>query len=163
MDRPLENPAQIVVIDDNNCEVEQLRRALSDQGEPYELTVLQDGEAALSFIADHRSGLRKPKPCAIALDLDLPKHDALAVLAAIKAEPVLSYIKVLVFSAFAEPATQALVRAMGGRYRERPRDWLGALDLSAQLLALCKTGPSETRRALVGNHRLSSGSARKLR
>ena len=137
MDTTPENQAQILVIDDNHGEVQELRGALTECGEPYELSVLQDGEAALRFVANHRSGLRQPEPCVIVLDLNLPKHDALAVLAAIKAEPALSHIRVLVVSTLAVPETQALLRAMGGLYRERPRDLPGLLDMAVQLLALC--------------------------
>ena len=137
MDTCLDNPAQILIIDDNHGAVQDLRGALSECGEPYELTVLQDGEAALRFVADHRSGLRQPEPCVIVLDFNLPKHDALAVLAAIRAEPALSLIRVLVVSTLAAPETQALLRAMGGLYRERPHDLIGLLDLAAQVLALC--------------------------
>jgi hypothetical protein len=75
MDTTAEKPAQILVIDDNNGEVQELRGALTECGEPYELSVLRDGEAALRFVADHRSGLRQPEPCVIVLDLNLPKHD----------------------------------------------------------------------------------------
>jgi CheY-like chemotaxis protein len=137
MDTTPEKPAQILVIDDNRGEVQELRAALTECGEPYELTVLQDGEAALGFVADHRSGLLQPEPCVIILDLNLPKHDALAVLAAIRAEPALSHIRVLVVSTLAVPETQALLRAMGGLYRERPRDFPGLLDMAMQLLVLC--------------------------
>jgi two-component system, chemotaxis family, response regulator Rcp1 len=140
MDTTADNPAQILIIDDNHGEVQELRGALTECGEPYELSVLQDGEAALRFVADHRSGLRQPEPCVIVLDLNLPKHDALAVLAAIRAEPALSHIRVLVVSNSAVPETQALLRAMGGLYRERPRDLPGVLDMAVQLLALCNRG-----------------------
>ena len=121
MNTTAENLAQILMIDDNHGEVQELREALTECGEPYELSVLQDGEAALRFVAEHRSGLRQPEPCVIVLDLNLPKHDALAVLAAIRAEPALSHISVLVLSTLAVPETQALLRAMGGALsREAP-------------------------------------------
>jgi CheY-like chemotaxis protein len=135
MDTIPETPAQILVIDDNHGEVQELRDALTECGEPYELSVLHDGEAALHFVAG--SGLRQPEPCVIVLDLNLPKHDALAVLAAIRSEPALSHIRVLVVSTLAVPETQALLRAMGGLYRERPRDFSGLHGMAVQLLALC--------------------------
>src|ERR1700689_2548193 len=140
METTAENTAQILIIDDNRGEVRELRGALTECGEPYELSVLEDGAAALRFVADHRSGLRQPEPCVIVLDLNLPKHDALAVLAAIRSEPALSHIKVLVVSTLAVPETQALLRAMGGLYRERPRDLPGLLNMALQLLALCNKG-----------------------
>jgi len=134
----LENPAQVVIIDDNHGDVEVLRGALSQLREPFELTILRDAEAALRFIADHRSGLRPPKPCVIALDLNLPKHDGLAVLAALKAERRVAHIKVLVVGTLITPETQSLLRAMGGLCREKPSDEPGWLALAGELLALCK-------------------------
>ena len=133
----LEHPAQIVVIYDNDSDVEILRGALSKQGEPFELTILQDGEAALRFIADHRSGLRPPQPCVIVLDVNLAKHDGLAVLAALKAERGVSHIKVLVVGILTSPETRALLRAMGGLCREKPSNGQGWLALAAELIALC--------------------------
>jgi CheY-like chemotaxis protein len=140
MATPLENPAQILVIDDSDAEVTLLRAALTEHGEPYELTVLPDGEAALRFIVDHRAGIRQPEPCVIMLDLNLPRHDGLAVMKALKTEPVLSHIKVLLVSNFPAPKTQALIREMGVIYQDKPSDWTGYLDLAAQLLAMCKEG-----------------------
>ena len=144
MDTTPEKAAQILIIDENPGEVQELRGALTECGEPYELSVLEDGEAALRFVADHRSGVRHPEPCVIVLDLNLPRHDALAVLAAIKAEPPLSHIRVVVVSPFAVPETEALLRAMGGLYREWPRDLSSFLDMAVQLLALCNTGRHRT-------------------
>lgn len=136
----LEKPAQILVIDDNDADVAMLRLALIDHGEPFELTVLPDGDAALRFIADHRAGIRQPEPCVIVLDLNLPKHDGLAIIEALRAEPVLSHIKAVLMSNFAAPKAQALIQEMGVLYRDKPSDWQGYLDLAAQLLALCKEG-----------------------
>jgi CheY-like chemotaxis protein len=97
-----------------NGALEWLRGALAECGEPYELSVLPDGEAALRFVAEHRSGLREPEPCVIVLDLNLPKHDALAVLAALRSEPAPSHIKVLVVSALAVPETPGTASSNGG-------------------------------------------------
>ena len=131
---------------------------MTECGEPYELSVLQDGEAALRFVAEHRSGRRQPEACVIFLDLNLPKHDALAVLAAIRAEPALSHISVLVVSTSVVPETQALLRAMGGLYRERPRDLRGLLDMAVQLLALCnKRRPTRVNRSAGAVLDVSSG------
>jgi CheY-like chemotaxis protein len=114
-----------------------LRGALSQHGEPFELTILQNGEAALRFIADHRSGIRPPRSCVIALDLNLPKHDGLAVLAALKAERGVSHIKVLVVGVLTSPEIQVLLRAMGGLCREKPSDGPGWLALAAELITFC--------------------------
>jgi len=59
----------ILIIEDNLADVFLFRQAFDELGEPYLLEVLTDGEAALAFVAEHRSGARKPEPCRILLDL----------------------------------------------------------------------------------------------
>jgi CheY-like chemotaxis protein len=137
---PLEKPAQILVVDDSDADVEVLRVALTQHGERFELTVLADGEAAIRFIADHRAGMREPQPCVIVLDLNLPRHDGLAVIEALKAEPALAHIQVLLMSSFTPPRTKAVILEMGVMYRDKPRDWRGYLELAGDLLAICKEG-----------------------
>ena len=63
----------ILVIEDNMADVFLIRHALDQHGEAYQLEVLPDGEAALGFVAEHRSGIRQHDPCVILLDLYLPK------------------------------------------------------------------------------------------
>jgi two-component system response regulator len=130
----------ILVIEDNPAEVGLLRHALDQLDERYVLDVLPDGEAALRFVQEHRSGVREPHPCVILLDLYLPKHDGIAVLEAIRQEPVLCHIRVVVLSGLANPRDQEAVRQMGALYRSKPASLDHYVELAAEIIALCKGG-----------------------
>src|SRR5712671_5847759 len=86
--------AKILIVEDNPADILWLRHALDQQGEKYDLQVLLDGEAALRFVDEHRTGLREPEPCVILLDLHLPKYDGIEVLRAVKRVPALAHIHV---------------------------------------------------------------------
>jgi CheY-like chemotaxis protein len=130
----------ILVIEDNPAEIGLLRHALNHLEEKYELEVLSDGEAALQFVEEHRSGAREPNPCVILLDLYLPKYDGFAVLEAIRQEPALVHIHVIVFTSATSPKDQRKIRDMGALYREKPSSLALYLELAAEIMALCKNG-----------------------
>jgi CheY-like chemotaxis protein len=128
----------ILVIEDNPAEIVLLRHALDQLDEDYTLQVLVDGEAALRFVEEHRSGAREPNPCVILLDLYLPKHDGLGVLEAIRREPELTNIHVVVLSGNANPRDQEAIRKMGAQYRAKPNSLALYIELAAEIIALCK-------------------------
>jgi CheY-like chemotaxis protein len=128
----------ILVIEDNVADVHLIRYALDAHGEPYRLEVLQDGEAALIFVAEHRSGIRQHDPCVILLDLHLPKYNGIEVLTAIREEPILTHIHVMVLTTTASPADHAQVLELGGICREKPSHPDGISTLAGEILALCK-------------------------
>jgi CheY-like chemotaxis protein len=127
----------IVIVEDNPSDVYILRRALDGQNEPVDLEILADGEAAMQFVQRQRED-KEPRPCVILLDLHLPKRDGLEVLRAIRQEPVLSHIKVVVITNAASPQEQAELRSMGAHYRLKPSRLSEFADLAAELIALCK-------------------------
>ena len=128
----------ILVIEDNPAEVGLLRHALDQLDQHYVLDVLPDGEAALRFVEEHRLGAREPNPCVILLDLYLPKHDGLAVLEAIRQQPVLSHIRVVVLSGLANPRDQEAAFQLGALYRAKPASLDHYIELAAEIIALCK-------------------------
>jgi CheY-like chemotaxis protein len=137
------HPSTILVIDDNSADIFLLRRGLDQQGEAYQLEILADGPAALQFVDEHRTGAREPNPCVILLDLQLPKYNALKVLRAIKREPVLAQIQVLVLTEFASPIEEANVRSMGAFCRVKPVSPSGYEELAAEVLEICKRSAPE--------------------
>ena len=113
-------PARILVIEDNEAEIDLLRHALDEQGEDYELEILRDGEAALLFVQEHRTGIREPEPCLILLDLYLPLYDGMAVLQAIRRAPALEHIHVVVLTGLATPDQQVEIANLGVCIEESP-------------------------------------------
>lgn len=128
----------ILVIEDNIADIVLIRHALDEQGEPYRLEVLSDGEAALAFIADHRAGVRHAEPCVILLDLHLPKYNGIEVLAAIRQEPALTHIEVVVLTSAVSPADYAEIIDLGGICCVKPTDLDAIHELARQILALCR-------------------------
>lgn len=130
--------ARILIVEDNPSDIYVLRRALERQEEPVEIEVLSDGEAALNFIRNQRGASAELKPCVIVLDLHLPKHDGLEVLKAIRQEPVLTHIKIVVMTNAASPREAAELEDMGAHYRLKPSRLAEFDELAAELIALCK-------------------------
>jgi CheY-like chemotaxis protein len=138
-------PAKILIVEDNPADVAWLRLALDQQEEDYELEVLLDGEAAIRFVEEHRAGLRAPDPCVIVLDLHLPKYDGIEVLHAIKREPVLAHIQVVMLSSLPTPGDEATILRLGAFCRRKPSTLDGCLELACEILAICKGTPVEVK------------------
>jgi CheY-like chemotaxis protein len=133
------DPPKILVVEDSPADVLLLRHALNEHGETYELEVLKDGAEALQFLVAQRQSHHEPAPCVIVLDLHLPKHDGLSVLAALRKRPALSHIRVVALSSFASPQDQAEVHSLGVRlYCEKPGDLDGWIALARNILEICR-------------------------
>ena len=133
------HPARIVMIDDNATDVLLLRYALDQHNEPFELKVLKDGEEALQFVHLHRVAGHEPEPCVIVLDLHLPRYDGLAVLRAIKREPILAHISVVILTTLATPEEEGEMMRMGVRlYQAKPTDLDELTAVAGRILDICK-------------------------
>jgi CheY-like chemotaxis protein len=129
---------KILVIEDNLADIFILRHALDTVGEPYLLEVLTDGEAALAFVAKQGDGAREPEPCVILLDLHLPKYNGMEVLAAIRDEPPLSHIHVVVLTSRASPEEEQLITNLGGRCCLKPVGLPAIRQFACDVIDLCK-------------------------
>jgi CheY-like chemotaxis protein len=134
---PSASPHRIVMIEDNPADTTLLRHALDEQAEPFTLEVLRDGESALQFVRDHCRQVR-PEPCLIVLDLHLPRYDGATVLRAIRSEPELANVHVVVLTTMASPTEKAEVFALGvDSYRTKPMNWEENVQLARDLIAIC--------------------------
>ena len=131
---------KILMIEDNPADVALWQMGLDRCGEEYTLEILPDGEAALKFVAAHRDGLHTPEPCVILLDLYLPKHNGMEVLRAIKDEPALAHIQVVVWTSVASPADVREVERLGAICRQKPGGLAEFEGLALEVLEICK-GP----------------------
>jgi CheY-like chemotaxis protein len=134
------SPAKILVVEDNQADVFLLRHALDEHAEDYQLEVLRDGAEAIRFVQQQRTIASEPTPCAIVLDLHLPKLDGAAVLKAIRLEPALAHIHVVALTSFSSPREETEVRNLGIKlYRSKPTDLDGWIELAGEILELCRT------------------------
>lgn len=112
---------RILLIEDNPTDVELFRRALGVAGLACDLTVLEDGAEALAL-------LRLPDtegvlPDLVVLDLNLPKHDGIEVLQAMRATTRYTSVPVAILSSSSSPRERAKIEQFRvSRYITKPPD-----------------------------------------
>ncbi len=95
---PLERPFRVLLVEDDPDHAELVRRGLAEQRAPVEITVLEDGEAALDYLSRERTDGNARRPHLILLDLRLPKMDGLQLLQRVKSVPALRAIPCVVLT-----------------------------------------------------------------
>lgn len=127
----------IVLVEDNPADVALIRRAVNELDSSVEIKVLSDGEQALRFVDEQRDGEHR-HPCAVLLDLHLPRHDGNAVLRAISRTPALEHVRVAVWTTLASPAERAEAMDLGANlYLMKPNNIDGFWDIASKLIELC--------------------------
>jgi CheY-like chemotaxis protein len=94
----LGRPAQLLLVEDNSGDVTLTRAAFQDAKVANNLSVARDGEQAMSMLRREGPHAGQPIPDLILLDLNLPRMDGREVLQAIRSDPALSRIPVIVLT-----------------------------------------------------------------
>ena len=101
----MENPVEIVLIEDNQFEAELAIKALEINKLANKLIHIDDGEEALDFIfcrGKYEGRALLPLPKLILLDLKLPKVDGLQILKEIKSAEATKAIPVVILTSSME-------------------------------------------------------------
>ena len=91
-------PVEILLVEDSPSDVELTREALAEAKLRNHLHVASDGVAALAFLRRQGAHAAAPRPDLVLLDLNLPRVDGREVLAALKADPALADIPVVILT-----------------------------------------------------------------
>jgi len=119
---------RIFVVEDNPADVYLLQQALLKAGLNFELTVIDDGAEALQFI--QTKAAQTLKPHLALLDLNLPGHSGIEILAAIRQNEELANIPVAVMtSSDALPDRTGVERLGVDRFITKPPDLAGFLSV----------------------------------
>jgi CheY-like chemotaxis protein len=86
----------LLVVDDNPADVALIREALAQS--KIQIIACFDGEEALAFLRKEGKHAKTIHPDLMILDLSLPKKDGFAVLTAVRSEPKLKRLPVIIFS-----------------------------------------------------------------
>jgi CheY-like chemotaxis protein len=97
---------QILIVDDNQDTIHILTVILNQGG--YSTFAARDGVEALEKI-------RKETPALILLDIMMPRLDGFGVMEAIRADPEMSHIPVLVISAKVDQASKTRCMELGAK------------------------------------------------
>ena len=116
---------RVLVVDDDPVIVRLLRVNFEMEG--YEVSTAADGEEALTAV-------RAQRPDVIVSDVMMPKLDGLAFAAALKADPVLASVPIILLSAKAQTTDVDAGLDIADDYVTKPFDPLELLDRVAALL-----------------------------
>jgi chemotaxis family two-component system response regulator Rcp1 len=93
-----QKPVEILLVEDNPGDARLAQEALKESKIRNSIRVVSDGVEAMAYL--HREGhyAAEPMPDLILLDLNLPRMDGRQVLAAIKTDPKLKRIPVVILT-----------------------------------------------------------------
>jgi len=91
-------PANVLLVEDNPDDVELTLEALKDSRVRMAVEVVGDGLAAMAYLKGEGDYAGRPTPDLILLDLNLPRMDGREVLRAIRTDPALTDIPVVVLT-----------------------------------------------------------------
>ena len=122
---------EILLVDDNPADTDLTSEVLARNACPSHIHSVTDGAEAVAFLRREGKYANALLPDFVILDLSLPKKDGRAVLADVKADPVLRKIPIAIFST--SEARQDIVRSyeLGANcYVSKPgnlRDFISAV------------------------------------
>jgi len=95
--------AEILLVEDSPADVRLVREALKGCSVPHHLTAIDDGHKALTFLRREAPHETVPRPDLVVLDLNLPGLSGREVLTAIRTDPALQHLPVIILTSSAAP------------------------------------------------------------
>jgi CheY-like chemotaxis protein len=91
-------PMRILLIEDNPGDIRLTKEALRIAKMPNLLRVIEDGVEAMTFLFGPDKLIDQFRPDLIILDLNLPRKDGRDILIALKTDPTLKRIPIIIFT-----------------------------------------------------------------
>lgn len=108
-------------MDDNPADIDLTSDLLSRSQCPSQVHAVVDGVEALAFLRRQGEYASASSPDLVVLDLNLPRKDGRAVLAEVKADPILHTTPIVVFSTSQAPRDIVATYALGANsYVRKP-------------------------------------------
>ncbi len=124
-------PAMLVVVEDSDEDFDTVVEAVKRSGVEAEVHRATTGEAGLAVIRD----VATDRPALVLMDLNTPGTDGREALTAIKTDPALKSIPVIVFSTSANPKDVGFCYAAGANaYHVKPVRYPDHLQLVIDLV-----------------------------
>ena len=103
-------PAQILLVEDNNNDVELTCVAFEMSKLPFKLHHVMDGVDCMAFLRKEGEYVNVPTPDLILLDLNMPRKNGREVLTEMMADEILCYLRVIVLTDDARKSSAAAAR-----------------------------------------------------
>ena len=128
---------RILLVEDNDGDIYLIKMALRQAGIEFDLTVFNDGESAITYFGDESNYRERGLPDLTVLDLNLPKRDGLEVLEAIRRNPNLVDLPVVVMTSSSSSRDRARIEGFGDvQCHTKPPDLEGFLHFGEVLKEL---------------------------
>ncbi len=129
-------PLQILVIDDNPADIELTRQCFQESRMPNDIHCALNAEAALAFLNREGRFASSPRPDLVLLDLNMPGVDGREILAAIKSDPNLLTIPVVILTTSdADSDVDGAYRLRANSYLRKPADLNEFIELADAVCA----------------------------
>jgi chemotaxis family two-component system response regulator Rcp1 len=113
---------RILVVDDDPAGANLLKELMQNVQHAYELHFVGDGMGALEFLRS-REEAAAPRPNLILLDMNMPRLGGLETLSALKSDPELCVIPVIMLSTASDPSeVRKSYQGHAACYVEKPSD-----------------------------------------
>jgi CheY-like chemotaxis protein len=125
---------EVLLIEDDPGDVLMTKEAFADYKVTNQLHVVQDGADAMAFLRQEGEYATAPRPDLVLLDLNLPRMDGREVLQAIKSDPELASIPVVVLTT--SEAEEDVLRSYSlhaNAYVTKPVDFERFIDVVRQI------------------------------
>lgn len=127
-------PAQVLLVEDNEDDVELTLEALQDSRVRMDVHVVADGLAAMRFLRRQDDYADKPRPDLVLLDLNLPIMDGREVLKEIRGDEDLTDLPVVVLTTSQdEEDICRAYRLHANCYISKPVDFIKFTELIKQI------------------------------
>jgi len=134
-------PTRLLLVEDNAGDVLLLKEALGETAWAPTVIHLSDGKGALDYLRRCGERAEEPRPDLLVMDLNLPNLSGREILAAVRADPRLASLPVIVFSGSAWE--RDFLTATGlpeDHYLVKPDTFGGFLAIAARLEELWRAG-----------------------
>ncbi len=110
----LGKPFDVLLVEDDPGDADLTREALKEAKMMVNLTIVEDGEAAINYLHKAEPYTDAVRPDLILLDLHLPRKDGREVLRVLKNDPVLRTIPVVILTTSQANADILDIYGLGG-------------------------------------------------
>jgi len=128
----------IVIAEDNPADTYLIREALRSHDVACEMHVVEDGQSAIELFSGGGSAcFTSGRPDLILLDLNLPQHDGIEILRAIRNRSELAEVPVAILTSSDSPRDRCAVNALGvTRYIQKPSELEAFLNIGSEIKEL---------------------------
>ncbi|RYY64627.1 MAG: response regulator [Chitinophagaceae bacterium] len=133
----------ILYMDDDQDDLQLLREALGRVDAQFNLLHASDGLAGLELL--RRLGAQGELPCLVVLDINMPRMDGRRAFQALRQDPALAHLPVVIFSTSSSELDKLFFRGKNVEYITKPIHFDSLVAIAERMLEHCEAHAVENR------------------